>query len=679
MAIEAVAKVVVQGISEALRAAQGVTRAARESNKAGQEQAKAADAANKQAIRGHQERVKAAEKAAAATAAAAQKQQAATVKALREANAAAAKAEREQEALAQKQTDYWQKAAQKQADQRIRQEERVTKAAVREAAKQAKEAERTAAQQKKTRDDTFRRVGGAVGALAAGALAGGIAAVGTARAVGGYKSVQDRVTSANEFRERLVGVTSAAGLSPEEREATQAKVLAASKATGKDQGELLSVLETGHGQFNDLRFFRDNLQEIATISKVANADTGDFARALGSVKQAFGLTGDEAIQAAYLMKASADKGSVELKDFARDFAASSGIFAQNTKQRGIAGVRQFLGTAQGIATGQFGSAESSTRLERFIADINDVGVRKELGKIGITNVADANGKVDVGALLDRLGNSRQFKSAAVRQGIFKETRSLQAVEALVAAREREKTGGVGFRSIAGVDEAAGRTAVSQGFSALSQEGFFKMQVEAAKMQADVTTNLEDYNKQVLRVLEASNKLESAFGSLALWANAIAASAVVGGVAKLALGNMTGAGGLAGAAGGGSLTGLAINALKEGGSIGKVAAGGGLAGAGVMAAGALAAGAAGYGVGTFIDSASANEHGDKWSDRIGNAMFELFSNASDSARNRIGGTTTNGNIDGKGGTQEIVRVLEKIDSGLRANADKPKPGASRSPP
>ncbi len=678
MSIEAIAKIVVQGVSEALKATQGVTRATRESNKAGQEQAKASAAANKQAIREHQERIKQQEKLAAAAAKTAAAQRNASIKATREANAAAAAAEKEQERLAQKQADYWAKVAQKSADQRIRQEERVTKAAQREAAKQAKVSEQTAAKQKKERDEMFRRVGGAVGAVAAGALAGGMAAVGTARAVGGYKSVQDRVTSANEFRERLIGVTSAARLTPEEREATQAKVLAASTATGKDQGELLSVLETGHGQFNDLRFFADNLKEIATISKVANADTGDFAKAIGSVKQAFGLTGEEAIQAAYLMKASADKGSVELKDFARDFAASSGIFAQNTKQRGLGGVRQFLGTAQGIATGQFGSAESATRLERFIADINDVGVRKELGKIGINNVSDASGKVDVGRLLDQLGNSSKFKSAAVRQGIFKETRSLQGVEALMAAREREKTGGVGFRTIAGVSETEGREAIATGFSALSQEGFFKMQVEAAKMQADVTTNLEKYNAQVLRVLEASNKLESAFGSLALWASAIATSAVVGGVAKLALGNMKGATGNVAEAAGGSLTGMAIDALKTTGKIGGLAAGGGLAGAGVMLGGGVAAAGAGYAVGSALDSWSENAAGDKWSDRIGNAMFELFSNASDSARNRIGGTTKDGNLDGKGGTKQIVQVLEKIDAGLRANADKPMAGGKRGP-
>lgn len=677
MTIEAIAKVVVQGISEALKATQGITRATRESNKVGQEQAKASAAANKQAIAEHKERIKQQEKLAAAAAKTAAAQRNASVKATREANAAAAAAEKEQERLATKQADYWAKLAQKSADQRIRQEERVTKAAIREAAKQAKAAEATAAKQKKERDDTFRRVGGAVGAVAAGALAGGMAAVGTARAVGGYKSVADRVTSANEFRERLVGVTSAAHMTPEEREATQAKVLDASKATGKDQGELLGVLETGHGQFNDLKFFADNIKEIATIAKVANADTGDFAKAIGSVKQAFGLTGDEAIQAAYLMKASADQGSVELKDFARDFAASAGIFAQNTKQKGIGGVRQFLGTAQGIATGQFGSAESSTRLERFIADINDVGVRKELGKIGINNVSDASGKVDVGALLDKLGNSSKFKSAAVRQGIFKETRSLQGVEALIAAREREKTGGVGFRTIAGVDEAAGRSAVQTGFDALSQEGFFKMQQLAAQQQADVTTNLEKYNKQVLAVLEVSGKLEAAFGSLALWANAIATSAVVGGVAKLALGNMKGAGGGVAEAASGSLTGMAINSLKTTGALGAIAAGGGAAGAGVMLGGGLLAAGAGYAVGSALNDATSGYRDDKQSlsDLLAGALEQIAAGGlGGDAKSRIGATITNEN----GGTRQIVAVLEKIDSGLRAQSDKPKAGGKRDP-
>jgi hypothetical protein len=676
--IEAIAKIVVRGVSEALKATQGVTRATREANKAGQEQAKASEAANKAAIRDHQQRIKEQEKLTAATQKAATAQAKAQAKAAQAAADAATRAEKEQERLAQKQADYWAKLAQKSADQRIRQEERVTQAAAREAAKQQKEAEKTAAKQKKDRDETFRRVGGAVGAVAAGALAGGMAAVGTARSIGGYKSVQERVTSANEFRERLVGVTSAAGMTAEQREATQGQVLEASKATGKDQGELLSVLETGHGQFNDLKFFADNLKEIATIAKVANADTGDFAKAVGSVKQAFNLTGEDAIKAAYLMKAGSDKGSVELKDFAKDFAAGAGIFAQNTKQTGIAGVRQFLGTAQGIATGQFGSAESSTRLERFIADVNDVDVRKGLKGIGINNVADSSGKVDVGRLLDQLGNSQKFKSAATRQGIFKETRSLQAVEALVAAREREKTGGVGFKSIAGVDEAAGRSAVSTGFDALSQEGFFKMQQLAAKQQADVTENLDKYNKQVLRVLEASGRLESAFGTLALWANSIAAAGVVGSVAKLALASRGKTGADVETAGG-SLAGMAVNSLKTTGAIGGAAAAGGVAGGAVMAAGGLFALGAGVAAGMALNEGVSAARDDKQSlsDLLAGVLEQIAGGGvvGGSAKDRIGATITNEN----GGTRQIVAVLEKIDTGLRAQADKPQAGGKRGPP
>jgi hypothetical protein len=670
VSIEATAKITLIGASEALKSLQGVTR---ETGAAGKAAKSAADT----------------QAAAAKKAAAAQE-------------AAAKKAAQAQEAAAKKAADAsikegerWAKAAQQSAMVRMRAQEKeaqaakriqeeaarvaarelakVTEAAAREAAKQKRLAEKTAAAEAKARRETLRQVGGLMVTAGSGLAAGIGVAVSTAR--GGSKSVQERIAAGNEFRERLFSVTGAAGQTAEQREATQGKIIEASKATGKDQSELLGVVETGHAQFGDLQFFADNIKEIATIAKVANADTGEFAKAIGSVKQAFNLTGEEAIQAGYLMSASADKGSVELKDFARDFAASSAIFSMNTGQKGIGGVRQFLGTAQGIATGQFGSAESSTRLERFITDINDVGVRKNLGKIGVKNISDASGKVDMGKLLDQLGNNSKFKSAAVRQGIFTETRSLQAIEALLAAREREKTGGTGYKTIAGVSEEAGRAAVGGGFAALQGEGFFKNQVAAAEMQADTMSHLDEMNTQLGAVSGAADTLEKSFGALSIWASSIAAMGVTSVLSAAIQGKLFGGaetGGLLGKAAGavGGAAGASASALSA------TAAAGGLAGGAVMAGGALVAGAAGYALGEGINAGTSALRDDKQSlsDLLAGVLEQLASGGLGDAKSRIGATITNEN----GGTRQIVGALNEINAGLKAAAAKPTAGAPREP-
>jgi hypothetical protein len=672
VSIEATAKITLIGASEALKSLQGVTR---ETGAAGKAAKSAADT----------------QAAAAKKAAAAQE-------------AAAKKAAQAQEAAAKKAADAsikegerWAKAAQQSAMVRMRAQEKeaqaakriqeeaarvaarelakVTEAAAREAAKQKRLAEKTAAAEAKARRETLRQVGGLMVTAGSGLAAGIGVAVSTAR--GGSKSVQERIAAGNEFRERLFSVTGAAGQTAEQREATQGKIIEASKATGKDQSELLGVVETGHAQFGDLQFFADNIKEIATIAKVANADTGEFAKAIGSVKQAFNLTGEEAIQAGYLMSASADKGSVELKDFARDFAASAGIFSMNTGQKGIGGVRQFLGASQGIATGQFGSAESATRLERFITDVNDVKVRKELKGIGISNVADASGKVDVGRLLDQLGNNSKFKSAATRQKVFTETRSLQAVESLLAAREREKTGGVGFKTIAGVSEEAGRAAISGGFASLSQEGFFKNQVAAAEMQADTMSHLDEMNTQLGAVSGAADTLEKSFGALSIWASSIAAMGVTSVLSAAIQGKLFGgaaaeSGGLLGKAAGavGGAAGASASALSA------TAAAGGLAGGAVMAGGALVAGAAGYALGEGINAGTSALRDDKQSlsDLLAGVLEQLASGGLGDAKSRIGATIVNSD----GGSRTIVAELKEINAGLKAAAAKPTAGAPREP-
>lgn len=698
MPIEAKAQIVVKGGAESLKVLQGIKRStsdvAREAKKAAQESErwqrlalKSADARRVADEKAARATVKAAESAARAQQKAARDTQRTQEKASQSAAKAAEKAQRDAVRAAEKAQKEMDRLAQREADRWRRLAAQSARHAEREAAKRTADAEKTAKTEADSRRSALRKAGGLLGAATAGVLAGGTVAAGTARGISGVKDIRERITTANEFRERLLLTTSQAGMSAPEREQVQSQVLATSMSTGKDIGELMGVLQTGQAQFNNLRFFAEHLQEIATIAKAGDADTGEFATALGFVQQAFGLTGEEAMEAAYLMKASADKGSVEMKNFASNFAPSAGIFAMNTGQKGLAGVRQFLGTSQGVATGGFGPAESATRMERFITDLNDVDVQKGLRGIGVKNVVDKQtGKIDVAGVIDQLAGNKKFQKASTRQQIFKDVRGQQAVEALLAARSRVQAGvdgAVDLRSIAGVDAAAGRTAVADTMQAMQGEGFFQMQQEAARMQADTVTNLKTYNDQILVVTQAADKLEQSFGALSLWANSIAAAGLASAGASML-------GGVASAGSGGKLAkaipsvanaGAAVSggaaALLAKGSMAVGAVGTGTA-VGVGAAGLALGGALGYGANQLTSALRSDDK--TLSDLLAEAMFEAF-NKND-ARFEKGSRIENMN---ENGTKRLVTVmeannrkLESIDQGLRAQSSKPVPSAPRDP-
>lgn len=569
MTIEAQARIVVRGGSQALSELQGVTRRTNEAGKATKAAAREQEKAAKEAAKALKSQQVAAERSKRAQTAAAKQQ---------------AQAE---EREAKKVADYWAAAHRRATDARIREEQRATAVAKREAAKRLEEEKKTLAARDKATRDSMRKGRAIAGGAVLGALAGAGAAANTARSIGGIRSLPERIQAANEFRERLTIVGNDAGLDAGKRDALQGSILSTSKATGTDAGTLLSVLEGGQAQFNDLKFFSDNLQEIATISRASGSDAGEFASALGYIKQAFGLTGEEAMEAAYLMRASSAKGSIEVKNIAKDFASVAGVFAETTKLKGLGGVRQFLGTAQAAGSLGKGSAETATLVERFIASMGQADVvQKMKSKAGI----DVKGKTPE-EIVDSMLSSKRFQKASVREDIFGkgDVRTEQAIIALMSARQRELAGAdgaFGIGTIAKVDAAEGKKLTASAFADVAAGGQFKFDQQNASLQEDTFKNLDSFNSQLLAVNEMSMKLETSFGSLSVWADAIAATGL-------------------GAAAGGAMAGGGGDALSSAGhALGYLGKAGAVAGVGLAAYhGAKALGA------------------DSWGDSIGNTVAD----------------------------------------------------------
>jgi hypothetical protein len=326
-------------------------------------------------------------------------------------------------------------------------------------------------------------------------------------------------------------------------------------------------------------------------------------------------------------------------------------------------------------------------MERFVSLLGDVDKMKELkAKTGI----DVKGKAPE-QIINEMATNTKLNKAGMMQDIFgSDILGRKMIGALTTARKRVlggQPGAIDIGAIAGVDAQAGRAGVAGGMQTLSGEGFFKLQIEAASLQADAVTNLESYNQQVLAVLEVSSRLELAFGSLSLWAESIAAIGVVGALANFVK-NFSG-----GPPGSNVPGSVPMPGMPKG----------------KMPPLMKAARAAGY-VGMAISAYELGEYGFNYADdlvkeKTGKSVSErMFGHQSpaenDAYKTRMlaangGGMTvipsssTPAPTTGSSGNEsllgaigkmnrDVTRSLEQIDNGLRANTVKPAAPAPREP-
>jgi len=549
---------------------------------------KAASSTEKSARKAAEAQKRAAQDASRASIAASKKAELEQTKSSREVARVAKREADTQKREADRLTAHWQKAAQRSADDRIRAERRVTTEAARSAAKLTRESDRTDATRRRSAARTLRGAGGLVGAGVAGVLAGGLAAGGVARSVAGVDDIQTRVRKGNDFRETMIVLGGNVGMGKPEIDASQAKILSTAMKFGKDPSEIVEGLAAGQERFNLLKELTENIDAITAAAKSSQGTVPEFVGMVGSVVSAFGLAKEEIPKAIDIMIGAARAGAVNPADFASSFSATAGIYATNSGQRGIEGLRQFVGASQGIGAGQFGAAESATRVERLITELSDSKTVSALKARNI-NVFDKNGKIDLGSVIDQIANSKDMQTPMQRQKVFKEVRASQGLDTLLSQRQKVlsgQAGAVDFRSMAGFDAAKGAEGTSKILGMLEEGGVLDLQRQAIEMQKHTIENLKSYNDQVISMTKATNKLEKSFGTLSLWASSIGLGGGIaaGGALLSRLTGGTAAG--AGAAGGARL----LATLGTG-----VAAAGAGAVAATVAAGLVVGGAAGYAV------------------------------------------------------------------------------------
>jgi Phage-related minor tail protein len=571
---------------------------------------KAAASTEKSARKAADAQKRAAQDASRAAIDAAKRAEKEQTKAAREVAQAAKREAEAQKREADKLTAYWHRAAQKSADLRIREEQRVTRQAAQEAARRARTEDRTMATRRRAAERTLRGAGGFVGAGVAGALAGGVSAAGVARGVAGVDDIQTRVRKGNDFRETMIVLGGNVGMSQGEIDKAQARVLDTGLKYGKDPTEIAEGLTLGQERFNMLRELTENIESITAAAKASQGTVPEFVGMVGSLTSAFGLAKEQIPEALDIALGAARAGAINPADFAASFAASAGIFATNSGQRGIEGLRQFVGTSQGVGAGQFGAAESATRVERLITDLTDAKVVRDLRDRGV-NVFNKDGKIDMGSLIDQIATNKNLQTSTQRQQVFKEVRALQGIDTLLAQREkvlRGEAGAVDFKSMSSVSAEEGAAGTARVIGMLESGGVLDLQRQAIEMQKHTIENLKSYNEQVIAMTKATNTLEKSFGSLSLWASSIGIGGAVAGGTMLV--GKLGGGAAAGAAGAGLLATLGT---------GVTAVGAGTLAAGVAAAGAVG-GAAGYGANALTEAATGKSISDRIADWLSSDLI-----------------------------------------------------------
>lgn len=581
-------------------------RAARQATVAQERAAKAAVTAQQRAAKAIQA---AREKAAKATTDAERK--------------AATEQEREARKLAQEEVR-WAEWAERQkylARQReFRESEKTARAQLRLAEKASKHEQRITTQSGRNR----RRMLVAAGGAAFGAAKGAAELVGRGQGLAGAGSLEERLSTAGDFREKLIRSANEAGVSAEDRQKAEAVLLKASEDTNISVMDLVQGLSEAQVRFDKFREFAVIMDDIARVSASSGESVNDLVGAIGTATQVFQL--DEAGQRDFIdaLVATSARGTIGVGDVSRDLAPTMGNFQIATGRTGAAAAREFLATAQVVGTSQAGAAESATMIERFMQELNKIKVQKNLKRIGVdvTEGGKIGGKLkNVGDIVNTLSGNDKFAKPAVRQAIFEEIRGRKGAEFMVAALQRNPEL---FTELERMKAGAGSEQTAKGLGDLKQDPMFRLRNIGVHAQTDT---LRDANRIVEKITPAVTELTKLQVQFPLLTESMGAleSTIRWAVGALIAERVLGGGG--GVAGGLGALGAANAASKVGG-LGAAFGAAGLLGKLGMIGAVGGAGAAGYGLTTLLLKLTG---GDKGLEGFGESLFNATHRGGRAAR------------------------------------------------
>jgi hypothetical protein len=579
------------------RALSGVVDSARKTSRAvATEQAKAA----KQGERAVAEAAKSTGRAAANAADEAIKQ--------------AKRAEREKIRAAERAAVAEQREVQKTARTQMREAERASKA-------QAK----AAAQSSQRRRD----IGAAVAGGVYGAVRGGVDLVQRGFGLAGMGSLEERLQTAGQFRATLIRSAGEAGASPEERKAVEEQLLKASESTNISILDLVQGLATAQTRFDKFKEFSANIEDIAKAAAATGEPIEALIGAMGTAADVFHL--DAAGQKEFLdaLISTSQRGTIGVGDISTTLAPNMGSFAIAGQRTGIAGAREFLATAQVAGTSQAGAAETGTKLNQMIRELNDVKVQAQFKQIGIdiTKTGKPGDQLrNIGDIASDFATNEQFQRPAVRQALFTRAEGREGAEFLMTKLQSDPAF---FKNLESSRTGAGFESVDKTLGQLKNDPLYHLQTVGIRAQTDTVRHADEIVAKITPAITELAKLQVRFPLLTESMSSLE-SAVRWAFGFVLANKMLGAagGGMSGSAEMGEIFGKAASS-----SLGKnsswLSKSAGRAGA--VLGGAFQVAAAGFAAYELTSGALKATGLDKSIENLGSKLYDLFHPKEDQSR------------------------------------------------
>lgn len=190
------------------------------------------------------------------------------------------------------------------------------------------------------------------------------------------------VIKAGNFQEAFIDFANVAEIPIERMGDIEKRLIAATRTTGKNKSELLTILSGYVGKGMDLNQAMDAIAATGRAATATKATVGDMGNAGFAVMDNLKVDAGNLAKAFDVMAASGKEGSFELKDMARNFPELTAN-AASLKMKGVPAVASLAAALQ-IAMKSAGSADqAANNMSNFLGKISSPETVRNFKKMGI--------------------------------------------------------------------------------------------------------------------------------------------------------------------------------------------------------------------------------------------------------------------------------------------------------
>lgn len=204
------------------------------------------------------------------------------------------------------------------------------------------------------------------------------------------------VVKAGDFQEAFIDFANVAEIPIEQMSAIEARLVAATRETGKNKTELLQILSTYVGKGMDLDQALAAIRATGRASTATKAEVSDMSNAGFAVMDNLKVGAGDLAKAFDVMALSGKEGSFELKDMARTFPELT-AGAAALKMKGVPAVASLAAALQ-IAMKSAGSADqAANNMSNFLGKITSADAVKNFKEMGIDIEKELKNATEKGA------------------------------------------------------------------------------------------------------------------------------------------------------------------------------------------------------------------------------------------------------------------------------------------